>query len=179
MNAVRWALFSVVFAVISSVAPAQVKVAVSDDVVYMRDGTQVTGTVLVQGARAVIILTDKGEEVVSTEQVERIVRRPGGAGPKNFATTVKDGFHQVLPVQVQPAEGSTTGTGVPGVNLRVGVEKPPIAGAPAPAGAGRTADATTLARPPTADRAALEEWLKKALEEAKQKDLLKEFKAAQ
>jgi len=153
-----------------AVASAGAKVRVRPDIVYLRDGTQLTGTVLIEGAKAVILLTKEGEQAVPTENIERVLRKPG-LKVANYATTVKDGHIEIVPVEVKETEGS--GPASPKPDMSVDVKKPGTSttNTTRPRGAG-----TATTKPAgMSDKQA--ELLKKLLEAAKKKDLLKEFEA--
>ncbi len=60
------------------------------DRLILTDGTEVRGTIVVVGARAVIIVTATGEETVPRDKIDRIRRAPPGdlSTPRTFETTV-------------------------------------------------------------------------------------------
>ncbi len=60
------------------------------DRLILTDGTEVRGTIVVVGARAVVIVTATGEETVPRHKIERIRRAPPGdlSTPRTFETAV-------------------------------------------------------------------------------------------
>ena len=87
------------------------RVFLDSDVLYLRDGTEVKGTIILIAQKAAVILTEKGEEMVPRENIEKVVR----GTDKEKATTLpirsQDGFLFIVmePIEDQPAEGGAEG----------------------------------------------------------------------
>ena len=81
----------------ASVARAEIKVLRDSDLVKMRDGTEVKGTVVFVGARSVIVVTDEGEQTLEREKIERIQRALDASKPSGYALHEQDGHLLIVP----------------------------------------------------------------------------------
>ena len=88
-----------------------VRVFLDSDTIYLRDGTELNGTVILMAQKAAVILTEKGEEMVPRDTIEKVVL----AKDKDKTTTLpvrsKDGFKFIVmePIEDQPIEGGDAG----------------------------------------------------------------------
>ena len=78
--------------VLTPVGAADFKVLRTDDVVKLVDGTEVRGTVIAVGMKAVIVAVEDREVVVPRAKVETIVRGPSRAETLKFMTDPVDGL---------------------------------------------------------------------------------------
>ncbi len=86
----RLAALAVVLS-LSRAGVADFKVLRTDDTVKLVDGTQVRGTVIAVGMKAVIVAVEDREVVIPRSKVESIVRGPARAETLRFTTDPVDG----------------------------------------------------------------------------------------
>jgi len=80
-----------------------VRVLLDSDVVYLRDGSKLDCTVIMSAAKAVIVLTDDGEQMIPSEDIERIVRAKDHVTPTILPVRQADGFKFIVMEPVDPA----------------------------------------------------------------------------
>jgi hypothetical protein len=76
-------------------ARADLRVLETADVVHLHDGTEVRGTVIAVGIKAVVVIIDDKEVVIPRERVMKIVRGEVGTNVKGYATEVVEGLMRV------------------------------------------------------------------------------------
>lgn len=86
------------------------KIVDKSHVLYLRDGTKLYGTVLMEGSRSVIVLTEEGEVEFDPAAVERIGPSGEGNVPVYAATEIRDGHEYLTPPQ-EPAEDAESAAG--------------------------------------------------------------------
>jgi len=95
---------------------ATVRVFLDADTIYLRDGTKLEGTVILMAQKTAVILTEKGEEMVPRDTIEKMVL----GKDKDKATTLpirsQDGFKFIVmePIEDEPVEGGDAGAAAPG-----------------------------------------------------------------
>jgi len=95
---------------------ATVRVFLDADTIYLRDGTELNGTVILMAQKAAVILTEKGEQMVPRDTIEKVVL----GKDKDKATTLpvrsQDGFLFIVmePIEDEPIEGGDAGAAAPG-----------------------------------------------------------------
>jgi len=88
----RTSLLAAALTLAASSAWADLRVMDTVDVVRLVDGTEVRGTVLAAGIKAVVVLVEGKQIIIQREQVERIDRGEQEPGiVKSYATEVVDG----------------------------------------------------------------------------------------
>lgn len=92
----------------ASAAMAGVKVLDAEDVVRLVDGTELRGTLLAAGLKAVVLLVEDEEKVIPREQVLQIERGEPKHAVKSYATDVVEGMRRVKG-QAAPDQKSAEG----------------------------------------------------------------------
>jgi len=92
---------------------ANVKLHKASDVIYLRNGTEVKGTILMQASKAVIVMTEEAEETIPMADVARIVRDQRAPLTTLHATTMKDGHIQIVPGAIKEEDASTSVDTIP------------------------------------------------------------------
>ena len=85
-------LVPAVILTLGAVGRADFKVLAAEDVVTLIDGSEIRGTVIAVGMKAVIIAAEDTEIVIPRSQVESIVRGPTRAETLKFMTDPVDGL---------------------------------------------------------------------------------------
>jgi len=87
-----------------------VKLLLDSDSIFMKDGTEIKGTVIFIAAKRVIILTETGEELIDRGDIERIVQRKDYSEEEPVTLPVReiDGFQFIVmePVEEGQAEAA-------------------------------------------------------------------------
>ena len=105
------------------------RVFLDSDVLYLRDGTELKGTIILIAQKAAVVLTEKGEQMVPRENIEKIVLGKDKEKATTLPVRSRDGFLFIVmePIEDQPVEGGGEGV-APG-----GAAAPAVRKAPAPA----------------------------------------------
>ena len=103
----------------------RVRVFLDSDVLHMKDGSELKCTVILESRRNVVILTDKGEEMIPRGAVDKIERARDQERFTTLPVRSQDGFQFIVmePIEEAPIEGQELGAGGPGA----GGGKPAIA----------------------------------------------------
>ena len=121
----RMALALTVAALAAASASADLRVLESTDVVHLYDGTEIRGTVIAVGIKAIVIIVDEKERTIPREQVVKIVRGEVKPAVKGYMTEVVLGLKRIT----GPGESGDGGAG-PATPAVAG----PAAGPPGPGG---------------------------------------------
>jgi len=80
-----------------------VRVLLDSDVVYLRDGSKLDCTVIMVAAKAAIVLTEDGEQIIPSENIERIVHAKDHATATILPVRSMDGYKFIVMEPVEPA----------------------------------------------------------------------------
>jgi len=84
--------------------PQSVRVFLDSDVVHMKDGSILKGTVILQAAKSTILLTDEGEELIPSEDIEKIERGHDQDKPVRLPIEKCDGFQFIVMEPMEETE---------------------------------------------------------------------------
>jgi len=84
-----------------------VKVYLDSDVIYLRDGNEVHGTIILVAQKGAVVLTEQGEELVPRENIEKMVRARDKERPVTLPIRLEDGFKFIVmePIEESDAPG--------------------------------------------------------------------------
>jgi hypothetical protein len=95
-------------------ASADLRVLESTDVVYLYDGTEVRGTVIAVGIKAIVIIVDEKERIIPREHVVKVVRGEVKPEVKGYMTEVVLGMKRITGVGESAGEPDDPGEAVAG-----------------------------------------------------------------
>ena len=110
------------------------RVFLDSDVLYLRDGTELKGTIILIAQKAAVVLTEKGEEMVPRENIEKIVLGKDKEKATTLPVRSRDGFLFLVmePIEDQPLEGGADGA-APAAAPEPAKKAPAAAARPKPA----------------------------------------------
>jgi len=81
-----------------------VLVFLDSDIIYLKDGSILTGTVILEAARSTIILTEDGEQMIPSEDIEKIERGRDKDKPVRLPVKKSDGFQFIVMEPIEESE---------------------------------------------------------------------------
>ena len=107
-------------------APAEkdegtVRVFLDSDVIYLRDGTQVHGTIIVVARKGALILTEEGEQLVPRENIEKMDRARDKERSVKLPIRSEDGLKFIV---MEPIEDEDAAAGEEGAAPEQNAPKP-------------------------------------------------------
>ncbi|MFW6161788.1 MAG: hypothetical protein ACODAJ_03410 [Planctomycetota bacterium] len=90
----------------------------------LRDGSEVSGTILCAGQAAVVLLTPDGEQTIPRAAIERVVKNADGSFPKKYKAETLDGHKFLVEAPPESPPGAEDGM-IESIESRGGPSPPP------------------------------------------------------